>query len=320
KPSVGWGFKEEEKGFVHHKLGEGKGKGGAMPLAMMLLASVANGMEKHPVQVLKGYEERKIFDEKMDALLFNDLYEHVLPPAEQHLLRLCALYREGTPNAHAVALNEAVKEKDVFWQLVRRCLLNPNHTENWYFLHEVIAQLTRRRIDKFKNKEEYWNDHEVIANAWLAQLKMSSQPSLPNIQATIEAFFHLLESESYEGFYELSDRLLRKNVASHLQRASKELSKKHNHKADRHVLELLVRIEPREPRFHRFLGDTIERINGRGDEDALKHYREAYRLVPDFPQHLNVLGRCLMARREAGEFVDIVEKLSDDEYETVMSL
>jgi tetratricopeptide (TPR) repeat protein len=317
-PSVGWKLTMEQESFLFRRLGGSKDLGGAMPLAMMLLANVAKGTRIHPVQVLKEYEGEKEFAEKLENRLFNDLYENVLTDAEQHMLRLSALYREGIPNSHENALNGAVEAPGVFWHLVQRCLLDTNATEDWYFLHAIIAQLTRWRIDRLGNREQYWNDHDTIADAWLAQLKLGSQPSLPNIKAANEAFYHLTESENYDRYYELSDKLLRKDVVPYLEQCSRKLQEDEKYGKNRHLLELLVRLEPKEPKFHRFLGHTIEKVKGKGDDEALKHYREARRLLPDYPDYLNVLGRCLMARGESEVFIEEVEKLREEVYHKVM--
>jgi tetratricopeptide (TPR) repeat protein len=84
-------------------------------------------------------------------------------------------------------------------------------------------------------------------------------------------------------------------------------------------LDLLVKLDPHEPKYHRFLARRIEALKGKGDDDAFKHYNEAYRLLPTFPQHLADLGRCLLARGEPKLFKEIVEKLTPQEYNGVMN-
>ncbi len=318
-PSAGWKLEEEQQAFLFKKLGAHKDSGGAMPLAMMLLANVAKGRKLHPVQVLTGYEAEKEFVEKLENRLFMDLYDNVLTEAEQHMLRLCAIYREGIPNHHGNALNGAVGAEGIFWNLAQRCLLDRTANEDWFFLHAIIAQLTRYRIEKNSSSKQYWDDHDTIADAWLAQLKLSSHPSLPNIKTANEAFHHLTESESYDRYYELSDKLLDKEVIPHLEQLTRQLSENHRYKEDRQVLELLVRLEPKEPKYHRFLAQIIEKLERRGNDEALKHYWQAYRLKPGYPEHLNVLGRCLLARGEAKVFIEEVEKLHPDMYKKVMT-
>jgi tetratricopeptide (TPR) repeat protein len=310
-----WQLTEDEAEFVFNCLGGVKD--GAHPFAMVMLANVA-GEYKDPAQVLKGYGLKK-YEENLEGQLFKDLYENVLSPVERHMLRLCALYRDYIPNLHVDPLNRGAGADEIFERLLGRCLLTASSGEEKYYLHTIIAGLTTRRIDT--NSKESWDDHETIANAWLAQLKISQHPSLPNIKAANEAFYHLAEGKSYKKFDKLSDKLLRKNknIVPQLERMSRELSGNRNHKDDRHVLELLIRLEPREPKYHRFLAQTIEKLNGRGDDEALKHYWEAYNLYPTYPHHLADLGKCLQARKKPRDFINLVQSFDKERYRKSMN-
>jgi tetratricopeptide (TPR) repeat protein len=150
-----------------------------------------------------------------------------------------------------------------------------------------------------------------VADAWMAHLKLSHHPSLPNIQAAGEAFFHLADSRNYEKLHLLSDKLLRrsKDFIPQLVKIDTQLFEEKEYKKKRSVLELIVRLEPREPKYHRFLGQTIEKIEGRGAAGVLEHFREAYNLYPAFAPHLNDMGRCLLARGKPGEFISLVDGL-----------
>ncbi|MCX6579956.1 MAG: hypothetical protein NT166_07195 [Candidatus Aminicenantes bacterium] len=316
RPQVSWSLNDPDKEFIYKWLGGNDAKERAHPLAMTLLASLADGRRKTPAQILKNFEERNVMIKDLDSQLFTDLYEQVLSPSQQHLLRLFSLYREGIPDLHMSRLNEAVGDENAFQRLNQRCLLTANDRGNWYNLHSLIAEMTQKRIEV--KSQEYWRDNDIIADAWRAQLKISSHISPPNIQAAGHVLYHLTEAENYEGYYELYDKLLRKDVIPHLAQVSRRLSQAKRHKEDRCVLDLLVKLDPHEPKYHRFLAQTIETLKSKGDDDALRHYREAYDLKSTFPQHLADLGRCLLARNEPKIFNEMVEKLTPQEYRGVM--
>ncbi|MGE5343057.1 MAG: metallophosphoesterase [Candidatus Omnitrophota bacterium] len=310
--SIGWELDEDAANFLFVFLG-GKNKSqDAHPLSMMLLANVAHGLRQRPEDVMRGYNRHR-FEEKLETVLFFDLYKNVLSGAEQRMLRLCALYRDGIPDLHAGPLCKTVGDDRAISRLMGRCLLTPDFHEEWYFLHTIITELTLRQIDK--NSEEFYTDHEIIANEWLARVKIGGgSQNLANIRAANEAFHHLTEAENYSRLYELSEKLLRKDVVSRLDQLTKKLSKIGNFKDDRHVLELLVKLEPREARYHRFLGETLEKLEGSGNDDALMHYQEAYRLSPTHHSNLSNLGNCLMARNNHQEFIKLIEGFDEETF------
>lgn len=313
-PDKGWKLNENDKNSVFDRLG-GKQKGeSAHPLTMNFLANVADGMNQMPMAVLERHRDKVL--KKLEEGLFQDLYEKVLKATEQHLLRLCALYREGIPDSHVGRLTKAVNDEHAFSVLKNRCLLNPNDAEEWYYLHSIIAELTESRMNK--QSDEFLSNHEIIADAWLSGLKLSSHPSLPNIKAANQAFYHLLESQNYRRFNELSENLLNHNIIPNLEQLSRRLSKARKNLEDRTVLELIVRIDPTHSKAHRFLGEVLERLKGKGNDEALRHYEEAHRLNPTFPQYLANLGRCLIARKKPEIYISLVKNLDRNVYEKVM--
>ncbi|HLP58324.1 MAG TPA: hypothetical protein VK186_05815 [Candidatus Deferrimicrobium sp.] len=308
RPGVGWVLDDPDNAFIYSWLGGKDLKRGAHPLAMVLLSSLADGKRKTPAQILKNFEERNVMVQDLESQLFNDLYEQVLSPSQQHLLRLFSLYREGIPDLHMGRLSEAVGDKNAFQKLKQRCLLTSYERDDWYYLHALISRMTEKRIDF--NSPAYCLDSDIIAGAWCTQLKISSHISPSNIRAAGEAFYHLTEAGNYEGYYELSDELLGKDVIPFLAETSRNLSQAKKYKEDRCVLDLLVKLEPHEPKYHRFLAQTIEKLKGKGDDEAFEHYQEAYRLSPKFPPNLNNLGVCMMSRGNAREFVSLLESLT----------
>ncbi|HLP61519.1 MAG TPA: metallophosphoesterase [Candidatus Deferrimicrobium sp.] len=312
RPQVSWVLNEPDKELIYSRLGGNNVQDGAHPLAMALMASLADGRHKTPVQILRDFEERKVMVQDLESLLFTDLYEKVLSTAQQHMLRLFSLYREGIPDLHVSRLNEAVGDENAFSMLKKRCLLTTHENGDRYYLHSRISEMTQARI--IVRASDYFQDHDIIAGAWLTQLKISSHISLPNIQAANHALYHLTEAENYKGYYDLSEKLLRKDAIPHLERLSKKLLFADKHQENRCVLDLLVRLDPTEPKYHRFLAQTIETLKGKGDDEAFTHYQEAYRLSPTFPRNLNNLGLCMMARGNAQEFVSLLESLDPGTY------
>ncbi|MCP4152551.1 MAG: hypothetical protein GY757_32745 [bacterium] len=149
-------------------------------------------------------------------------------------------------------------------------------------------------------------------------MKISSYPSLPNIKAANEAFYHLLECGDHEGISNLSDKLLNKNVVPHLDVISRQMDNNHKYKENKRILELITRLAPEAAKYHRFLGEVIERLEGKGGDEALKCYKEAFKLSPGFPANLTDLGRCLLARRQPEVFIEKVENLKPSVYRKIM--
>ena len=108
------------------------------------------------------------------------------------------------------------------------------------------------------------------------------------------------------------------NVVPELDRISRNLSKEENHKNNRYVLEFISRLKPGDPRYQRFLAQTIEKLEGAGHEEALKHYKEAFTIAPTFPAHLTDYAKCLMRVKKAKEVISIVEGFDKAIYRKVM--
>jgi tetratricopeptide (TPR) repeat protein len=287
EPTKGWVLSDEEADIVYRRLGGNEKQGRAHPLGMVLLAQVAGGLEDTPAQILKRHERE--FAGKLEEALFADLYNRVLKESERRVLRLCALYRDTIPDFHVDRLNMLAGDPSAFNHLVRRCLLTPDKGQTLYYLHSIIADLTQRHIDP--SSDESFENHECIAEAWLSLLKISQHPSLPNIMAASEAVYHLIAAECFDRLDEVPGQLMcQGDIISYLERISRQLFQANRHKENRRVLELLTAIEPQNHKAHRFLGETIERLEGEGDEEALKHYEKAYSLNPHFPPYLASLG------------------------------
>nr|VFJ47587.1 MAG: Calcineurin-like phosphoesterase [Candidatus Kentron sp. FM]VFJ48689.1 MAG: Calcineurin-like phosphoesterase [Candidatus Kentron sp. FM]VFK07584.1 MAG: Calcineurin-like phosphoesterase [Candidatus Kentron sp. FM] len=310
-PRLGWELTEEQALEIHDRLGGRNKKEGAHPLGMTLLAVLADGLALDPSQVLERHPGK--LRKKLEEDLFNDLYGNVLTPAQQHLLRLVALYRQSIPMTHEAALDGRAGEPGAFRALEERFLLSPDEREERFDLHSLFADLTQARIAP--GGLDYQRDHEVIAEAWLATVRGIRTRRLPYLLAANEAAFHLLEAEEFHRLDELSVSLLGRDTPGILEAWYQRLFESGDREKQRPVLELLTKLLPDEHKYHRFLGETIENLDGRGADEALEHYRKAHELLPTYPQYLANLGRCWLARDEPERFIDLVVALSDFERE-----
>lgn len=313
KHSKGWELSDEEAELLYQRLG-GKTKSvAAHPLGMGLLASVAEGLNTTPMAIVERHNGQ--FYKELESSLFNDLYKRVLNPAEQCVLRLCALYRDIIPHHHIELLNQHAGDDNAFDHLVRRFLLNPDERQERYSLHSLFADLLHER----SKHQDLRPDHALIGEAWLSQVKGKKRNSLPNILAANEAAYHLLQAQEFQQLRELSSNLLGHDTIPQLEQWSRRLHEMEDHENDRHVLELLVTLAPENPKAHRFLGEAIEKLEGRGNKRALEHYLTAYQLAPDFPPNLADVGRCYLARNEARIFVELVNALATKLRENVVN-
>jgi len=314
EPEKGWHISKDDADIIYRRLGGDKKNEHAHPLAMFLVAMVADAIALDPVTVLRKYED--VVASNLENELFADLYDQVLTRHEQHALRLCALYRDGIPDIHADSINHLAGSKQAFDELVRRCLLTPDEHQEWYYLHDIIGSLVRRRIDK--DDEEYYVNHEGIAEAWLGRVKQSTRASLPNIRAASEAAYHLIEAQAYRRLAELADIEMFGHAIEYIESESHNLYKQKRFEDQRLILEFLVAIDPDNSKAHRYLGDAIEAVEGRGDEKALAHYIRAHELDPDFPNNLGCVGQCVLVRNEPEIFIRLVEELDEELFERAM--
>lgn len=311
---VGWVMTDVESEEVYKQIGGTRKNEYAHPLAMVLLASVATGTSRSPIEVVKKYEH--LLESNLERELFNELYSNILTDSQRHALRICALYRDGIPDSHVERINHYIRDSNAFDPLVNRCLLTTDENQEWYFLHSIIESLTHNRIHSAS--EEYLADHEMIAECWMEKVRQNKRVSVPNIRAASEAAYHFVKAERYDSLVELADRTLWGNVVPHLWSVSSSLFQSGQFKDQRYVLELLVAVDPLDSKAHRYLGDAIERSDAIGSPEALKHYRTAFSLDPDFPNNLGCIARNLLASNRSNELVELIEGLNESDFETLM--
>nr|VFK57180.1 MAG: Calcineurin-like phosphoesterase [Candidatus Kentron sp. TUN] len=307
KPQQGWELTEEQAQEIYRRLGGEYRKEGAHPLGMNLLAVVADGFDRDPWQVLERHPDK--FRDELEESLFQDLYENILTPPQQHMLRMAALYRQSIPHTHEFSLNTRVGDEDAFYALGQHFLLSSDENQERYYLHGLFAELTRQRIRP--SSPAYQDDHSVIAEEWLSTVRGISTRRLPYIKAANEAVYHLLEAQEFARLNGLSTTLLGWDTPAQLEAWSVRLHGIEDFENNRYVLELLTALQPREHKNHRFLGECIEKTERRGADKALEHYLKAHELLPTYPQYLANIGRCWLARDEPEAFVALVDGLDD---------
>jgi Flp pilus assembly protein TadD len=183
-------------------------------------------------------------------------------------------------------------------------------------LHDIIGSLARDKMDE--EDDEYLDNNRVIAEFWLTNLGNSKRISLPNIRASSEAIYHFLEANEYERLSEFTNNLAWNSLIPDLEAVSHNLYLNEKYKEQRYVLELLVTLDPDNAKFHRYLGDAIERMDGIGNKDALEHYWKAYNLAPNFSNNLGCIARSLIARGESDKYVEIVLGFDEQTFKRVM--
>lgn len=313
--SKGWALSDEDVNIVYTRMGGNDQRVHAHPLGLMLLSQVSDGLRTDPVEVLKRHNQTLLGE--LEESLFADLYENVLKESERRMLRICALYRNRIPDLHVDRLNALVSDSGAFDHLIRRCILNSSEGQESYILHNIISDLTLRHIDQ--SSQEFWENHECIAEAWLSRLKGTHRPSLPNILAASESVYHLTMAGRFDLLESIPHRLMRQgDVIAHLFTISNQLFQSSRSIENKQVLELLIAIAPTNDRAHRYLGREIERLEGKGNGKALKHYEEAYRLGSKYPPNLSFLGHCLIARKTPQRFIEITNAFDQRTYRQVM--
>ncbi len=287
--AVVWNLDDDALADVFERLGGGKQrKARAHPLGMVLLATLAAARGETPHDVVHRHSD--LFAEALEKEIFHELYDDVLDENERHLLRLCALYRDEIPVRHVAGLHEHVGDSDekAFDALLDRCLLRPDTKEERFSLHQMIGDLVRRRE---ADDDVVLDGHHRIGELWLVDAKGLRR--LPQILAASEAVHHLVLGQGWELLDGVQGRLLQDDVVAELRTVSRSLYGNQRYREDRRVLELLVSADDGDHMSHRFLGERIEKLEGRGAASAVPHYEKAYDLKPSFAPYVNNLMRYL---------------------------
>lgn len=317
-----WALAGDRLRAMYQWLGGGHGQQ-AHPLATSLLIEVALGTHSTPLQV----RQRLISEpaRQIENLLF-DLFENVLSEAERQLLLALCLYRDWVPHDHLPALEAALAARGAWFGLERRCLLPSDEHQERFFLHGFVSGWLRQRLGYPADDSDRTSTargpaaghrarelHRLIADCWLRQLEQAQHRSILNTERAVEAFHHLIAGDQPDRLHEIAPGLIAGREDGALERLWLVCESLHASRRPRQELEVVLRVilglDPRSHKALRFLGETLQRVRGPGDAEAIECFRRAFELRSDFPPYLCNLGVALKATGVAGarEFLGIVD-------------
>ena len=302
-PRVGWPLEPQQAGNIYQRLGGRDRTGGAHPFAMVLLANLAQDLGFSPVTVLEQYPE--MLPEKLYKELFRDIFERVLSKGQVVLLGLLARYRDKIPDTHMVDLEKRAGEVDAIKRLESRALVQTIFEGEKWEMHALVREAVAKHYrpgDRVAAEE-----HELIGTLFLGPLK-EARVSQRTVMAAADGVYHLLEGGAFLRLGEIAPGLVQDPaLIPKLRTASRSLHAQKRHVEDRKVLELLCHLAPEDSAANAFLGNTIDRLDGKGSDLALKHFLMAYRARPDMPMGLANLGKAYLARHQAPLFLEMLE-------------
>lgn len=312
----GWRYSGDELKRLYQWLGNRREEDrsqAANPMAIRLMIEVATAHRTTPMQVLRRL--LNTVEQRVDAALLADLYDTVLNPDERELLNALALYRDAVPSDHIERLEVALGVRDGWDGLERRCMLTTDaNGERWYMLG-FVAGWVRHRLG-YPNGDDLWTDygmpneiapelrrllqrsHAAVADCWLHQLGGSRRVNRPNLLRAREAFHHLLCANQGDRLTAIAVELLggpdEARLVQRLWDYNDTLRQQQAPLDERiAVLDLITRLDERDPRAWRYLSENLRRI-GAPFEKLLQCCEKALALEPAFPPHLCNLGKVLL--------------------------
>ncbi|WP_313646041.1 AAA family ATPase [Pseudomonas sp.] len=308
-----WSYSGQNIKSLYQWLGGGHGQQ-AHPLATRLLIEVAHGQKRSPWQVYQHLRQELLG--KVEEGLLGELYNNVLTIGERDLLQALALYRVGIPHDHADWL-EGVLDAEGAWQaLERRCLLPVDAEGQRFYLHGFISSWVCRKQLHTAALDECEDQvlpaagtiaarlHLQVGRCWQHHLGNTRRMSSVNFERANEACHHLLCAGASEEMGEWVERLLRGQAGWHVEKLWQYYFPLHANnapiQAQINVLQLLVRLHPRDPKAWRFLGEGQQKTLGLACSKAINSFEHALELSPGNPRNLANLGKALRARGQAG--------------------
>lgn len=308
-----WSYSGQNLKSLYQWLGGGHGQQ-AHPLATRLLIEVAHGQKKSPWLVYQHLRQELLG--KVEDGLLGELYNKVLTNNERELLKALSLYRVGIPHDHADWLEETLHVEGAWQILERRCLLPVDAEGQRFYLHGFISswvcreQLHVAALDEGEELILQAADtpvvklHLQVGRCWQRQLGNTRRISSVNIERANEACYHLLSAGATEEMGDWVEYLLNGQAGWSAEKLWQyDSSVRDNHaplQARLNVLQLLVRLYPREPKAWRFLGECQQKILGVACNEALCSFEQALVLSPGNPSNLANLGQALRARGQTG--------------------
>lgn len=308
-----WSYSGQTLKSLYQWLGGGHGQQ-AHPLATRLLIEVAHGHKQSPWQVYQHLRQ-ELLGRVEDGLL-GELYSKVLTTGERNLLQALALYRVGIPHDHADWLEEALHAEGAWQALERRCLLPVDADGQRFYLHGFISSWVCREQLQTAARDEDEDEtlpvagtllarlHLQAGRCWQRQLGNTRRLSSVNIERANEACYHLLSAGATEEMGDWVEHLLHGQAGW---RADKLWQINHQMRANHaplqtqiNLLQLLVRLFPRDPYAWKFLGESQQKTLGEACSEALHSFEQALWLSPKNPRNLANLGKALRAHERGG--------------------
>ncbi|MGX1127277.1 AAA family ATPase [Pseudomonas sp. HLS-6 TE3448] len=309
----GWNYNGQNLKSLYQWLGGGHGQQ-AHPLATRLLIEVAHGQNQSPWQVYLHLRQKLLC--KVEEGLLGELYGKVLSKGERELLQGLALYRVGIPHDHADWLEKALHVDGAWQALERRCLLPVDASGQRFYLHGFISswicheQLKTAAPDDDEDQNLPAADtnaarlHLQVGRCWQQQLGNTRRLSNVNVERANEACHHLLSAGATEEMGDWVEHLLGGQAAWGAEKLWQYYTLLYvNHapsQAQINVLQLLVRLYPRDTKAWSFLGLLQQKVLGPACSEALHCFERALEWSPGNPRNLANLGKALRARGRGG--------------------
>ena len=309
---------------LYQWLGGGQGHQ-AHPFATRLLIDVALGLGVSPMEVRQRFLKQA--EDQVEQFLLADLFNHVLSVPEQKLLLALSLYRGAIPHDHIEPLEARLTVANAWTGLDQRCLLPADSRQERFYLHGFLSAWLRQKLgyqsedgsdaDQTAHEEVTHHLakelHQAIGECWLEQVRGRRHVTAVNIERALEAFHHLISAGELWSVREIAIDLIAGHHDGALDRLWTICSRLHKEKkGDDHlerVLRYILQISPDDPKALRFLGETLRRVRGRNDAEALACFQRAFEVQPSFAPNLANLGVSLLAQGPEGasEYLRVVD-------------
>lgn len=319
-----WHISGNDLRALYQWLGGGQGHQ-AHPFATRLLIDVALGLGVSPMAVRQRFLKQA--EDQVEQFLLADLFNRVLSASEQKLLLALSLYRGAIPHDHIEPLESRLAVTNAWAGLDQRCLLPADSRQERFYLHGFLSAWLRQKLG-YQSEDGSDADvtaheevthlpakelHQVIGECWLEQVRGRRHVTAVNIERALEAFHHLIAAGELWSVREIAINLIAGHYDGALERLWTLCRGLHKEKkGDDHlerVLRYILQISPDEPKALRFLGETLRRVRGRNDAEALTCFQRAFEVQPSYPPNLANLGVSLLAQGPEGasEYLRVVD-------------
>lgn len=319
-----WQITGNDLRALYQWLGGGQGHQ-AHPFATRLLIDVALGLGVPPMEVRQRFLKQA--EDQVEQFLLADLFNHVLSASEQKLLLALSLYRGAIPHDHIEPLEARLTVTNAWTGLDQRCLLPADSRQERFYLHGFLSAWLRQKLGYQSEDgsdadqtayEEVTHQlakelHQAIGECWLEQVRGRRHVTAVNIERALEAFHHLIAAGELWSVREIAVDLIAGHHDGALDRLWTICRRLHEEKkGDDHlerVLRYILQVSPDDPKALRFLGETLRRVRGRNDLEALTCFRHAFEVQPSYAPNLANLGVSLLAQGPEGaiEYLQVVD-------------